>query len=383
MKRFIYLDNNASTQVDDRVLKSMLPFFSDIYANANSLHQLGIKSNDAINVARNQVSELIGAESSEIIFTSGATEAINTALKGVAESHSLKGKHIITVATEHPAVLDTCRYLETLGYEITYLSVKHDGLIDLQELKSILREDTILVSVMYVNNETGVIQPIKEVAELSHSVNALFLSDCTQAVGKVSINVEEIGIDLMCFSGHKIYAPKGIGALFINRKGKHITLPALLHGGGHEFGFRSGTLNVPGVVAFGKACSLVHDLMKSESERIGKLRNVLEKGMLQLPNTFVNGSPYHRIFNVTNIRFSGRDANVMIGTMKNVAVSNGAACSSATIEPSHVLKSMGLTDDEAFASIRFSLGRFNDDEDIQETLRIFHDYYIQFPLEHG
>lgn len=379
----IYLDNNATTQVDDRVLKSMLPFFSQCYANANSPHHLGIKANEAVKIARYQVSELIGAQVNEIIFTSGATEAINTAIKGVAENYSLKGKHIITVSTEHRAVLDTCRYLETKGYEITYLSVNSDGLIDLNELKSNLRNDTILVSVMFVNNETGVIQPIKEVADLSHSVNALFLSDCTQAVGKIPVIVNELGVDLLCFSGHKIYAPKGVGALFINRRGKPITLPALLHGGGHECGFRSGTLNVPGIVALGKTCSLAHDLMKVDSDRIGELRSVLEEGMLKLPNTFVNGSTKQRIFNVTNICFSGRVADVMIGTMKNVAFSNGAACSSAIIEPSHVLKSMGLTDDEAFASIRFSLGRFNDEEDIQEVLKIFKEYYTQLPLNYA
>jgi len=305
LKPYIYLDNNATTQVDDRVLKSMLPYFSQNYANANSPHQFGIMANKAVETARSQVSELIGASVKEVVFTSGATEAINTAIKGVAESYSSKGKHIITVSTEHSAVLDTCRYLETKGYEITYLPVKSDGLIDLRDLKSNLRNDTILVSVMYVNNETGVVQPIKEVADLSHEVNALFLSDCTQAVGKIPINVNLIGVDLMCFSGHKIYAPKGVGALYINRSRKHITLPALLHGGGHEGGLRSGTLNVPGIVAFGTACSLANDLMQYDSLRIKELRNTLEKGILKLPKTFVIGSTQQRIFNVTNICFSG------------------------------------------------------------------------------
>lgn len=383
MKPLIYLDNNSTTQVDVRVLESMLPYFSEKYANANSQHLFGIKVNEAVKVAREQVSKLIGAEPSEIIFTSGATESINTAIKGIAENYSSKGKHIVTVATEHHAVLDTCKYLESLGFDITYLSVQRNGLIDLKELKSVLRDDTILVSVMYVNNETGVIQPIKEIAELTHNANSLFLSDCTQAVGKIPIDVEELGIDLMCFSGHKMYAPKGVGALYLNRTGRKISLPALLHGGGHESGLRSGTLNVPGIVAFGKACSLALDLMKIDTERIGDLRNTLEEGMLKLPNTILNGSTKHRIYNVINICFSGRDANTMIGWMKNVAVSNGSACSSATIEPSHVLKSMGLSDAEAFASIRFSLGRFNDDADIQTVIEIFHNYYSQFPIEYA
>lgn len=380
MGQIIYLDNNATTKIDERVLESMLPFFSDNYANANSQHLLGMQAKQAVEAAREQVAELIGANSSEVFFTSGATESINTAIKGVAMNYSFKGRHIVTVSTEHPAVLDTCKYLETVGFEVTYLSVQNNGLVDLRELKLVLREDTVLVSVMYVNNETGIVQPVKEIAKLAHHVNALFLSDCTQAVGKIPINIDELGIDLMCFTGHKIYAPKGIGALIINYKKNHISITPLLHGGGHEGHVRSGTLNVPGIVGFGKACSLIQDLMNEEAKRISDLRDALEKGMLKLPSTFINGTTNDRVYNITNICFSGRDANVMLGLMKSVAASNGSACSSATIEPSHVLKSMGLSDEEAFASIRFSLGRFNSENDIQTVVRMFYDYYIKFPL---
>lgn len=376
----IYIDNNATTQVDNRVLAEMLPYFSMNYGNANSFHQYGAIAKEAVNMAREQVADLVGAKSNEVVFTSGATESINTAIKGVAISNTLKGKHIVTVETEHPAVLDTCKYLETLGFEVTYLSVQNNGLINLEELESVLRLDTILVSVMYVNNETGIIQPVKEIAEISHNVNALYFSDCTQAVGKLPINIDELGIDLMCFSGHKIYGPKGIGALVVNCNRNQLLINPLIHGGGHEGGIRSGTLNVPGIVGFGKACSLAQHLMEEDSMRIGELRDILEKGLLRLPKCSVNGTPEHRVNNVTNICFSGREANVMLGLIKHVSASNGSACTSATLEPSHVLKSMCLSNEDSFASIRFSLGRFNNDEDIETVLKMFHDYYLRFPI---
>src|ERR1039458_1872432 len=262
-KPLIYLDNNATTPIDKRVLEVMMPFLTDNFANANSTHHFGVGAYDAVKNARLQVADLIGAETHEIIFTSGATEAINLAIKGVAENYKDKGKHIITVATEHTAVLDTCKYLETKGYEVTYLPVLPDGLIDLDLLKNALRPDTILVLVMYVNNETGVIQPIKEIAAMAHDAGALFMIDATQAVGKLPINVDDMGIDLMTFSGHKIYAPKGVGALYIRQRGNRVKLQALIHGGVHERGFRSGTLNVPGIVALGCAC-------RSEERRVGK-----------------------------------------------------------------------------------------------------------------
>lgn len=363
----LYLDYNATTPLDPRVLDAMLPFLKENFANPSSTHYFGTTANEAVKTARTQVADLIVADDKEIIFTSSSTEAINIALKGVAENYSDKGKHIITVSTEHKAVLDTCKYLETRGYEVTYLPVQQNGFINLDELKRSLRSDTILVCVMFVNNETGVIQPIKEIASLTHEVGALFMTDATQAVGKIGVDVDGLGIDILSLSGHKMYAPKGIGALYV-RKG--IKLPAYTHGGGHENGLRSGTLNVPGIVALGKACELAEQEMEQDAERIAILRNELENELLTLPGTFVNGSIENRIYNVSNICFKGCDANVLIGRMKNVAVSNGSACTAAIVEPSHVLSAMGLSDDDAFASIRFSLGKFNTKEEIKAVVEI-------------
>jgi cysteine desulfurase len=292
-KQVIYLDNNATTQIDKRVLDAMMPFLTNEFANANSTHQFGVHAYEAVKSARVQVSELIGAEAHEIVFTSGSTEAINLAIKGVAENYQSKGKHIVTVSTEHSAVLDTCQYLETKGFEVTYLSVKSDGLIDLNELKTVLRDDTILVSVMLANNETGVIQPIKEIAELSHGVGALFMSDATQAVGKIAVNVDELGIDLLCLSGHKLYAPKGVGALYVRQRMNRVKIPALLHGGGHEKGLRSGTLNVPGIVALGEACAIAKKELSKNAESIGALRDYLETELLKIEGTSVNGNILH------------------------------------------------------------------------------------------
>ncbi len=363
----IYLDNNATTPLDDRVFEAMLPFLKENFANPGSAHLFGAGANSAVNTARIQVADLIGAGENEIIFTSGSTESINIALKGVAETYSSKGRHIITVSTEHKAVLDTCKFLETKGSEITYLNVQKDGLIDLNELKESLRTDTVLVCVMYVNNETGVVQPIREIASLAHEAGALFMTDATQAAAKLEIDVTAMGIDLLCLSGHKIYAPKGIGALYITR---NVRLSTFMHGGGQERGLRSGTLNVPGIVALGTACKIAVQEMKKDRERIASLRNELESELLRIPDTFVNGSLEKRICNVSNICFRGFDANVMIGRMKSVAVSNGAACTSAVIEPSYVLTAMGLSEDDAFASIRFSLGRFNTEDDVKSVSRI-------------
>jgi cysteine desulfurase len=369
-EQFIYLDNNATTSIDKRVLDVMLPFLTDNFANASSTHHFGLRTNEAVKKARVQVADLIGAEANEIIFTSGSTESINIALKGVAENYSAKGKHIVTVSTEHYAVLDTCKHLETKGYEVTYLPVSSIGLIDLNELENSLREDTILVCVMFINNETGVIQPIKEIASLAHEVGALFMTDATQAAGKMAIDVDALGIDLLCMSGHKMYAPKGIGALYLRQRMNRVKLSALVHGGGHEKGLRSGTLNVPSIVAFAKACEISRQEMKQDAERISILRNALENDLLKIEGTFVNGKTENRIFNTTNICFRGSDANVMIGRMRNVAVSNGSACTAAVVEPSHVLVSMGLSDDDAFASIRFSLGKFNTENEIAEVIEI-------------
>jgi len=361
----IYLDNNATTQIDPRVLDAMLPFLTKSYANPSSTHNFGEYINKKVKKAREEITYFIKAQSNELIFTSGATEAINIAIKGVAESYSNKGKHIITASTEHKAVLDTCKDLERKGFEVTYLTVQSNGLIDLAELEKAIRPDTVLVSVMHVNNETGVIQPIKEIVKLAHEKRALLMTDATQAVGKIEIDVNDLGIDLLCFSGHKMYAPKGIGALYVSNKTK---LSPQIHGGGHEQGLRSGTLNVPGIIALAKACEIASKEMDLNKRNISELKDKLETEFLKLPNTSLNGDSEKRIFNSTNICFKGQDANILIGRMKNVAVSNGSACSSAVVEPSHVLKAMGLSDDEAFASLRFSLGKYNSIEDIETVI---------------
>lgn len=373
----IYLDNNATTPVDPRVLESMMPYLTSNFANASSTHKFGVEAYEAVKNARKQVAELIGTETNEIIFTSGATEAINLALKGYSDLNSEKGKHIITVSTEHSAVLDTCKELERKGFEITYLPVQRDGLIDLEILKNAIREDTLMVSVMMANNETGVIQPIKEISEMAHSVDAVFMTDATQAVGKIAVDVDDLGIDLMCLSGHKIYAPKGVGALFVRQRSPYrIKLKALLNGGGHERGFRSGTLNVPGIVALGKACEIAEKEMNENAERILELRNYLEAELLKIEGTFVNGNPEHRLFNTSNICFKGIDSEALIlglsnpeGDLPLIAVSNGSACTSTSIDPSHVLTSMGLNELDAFSSIRFSLSTFNSKLEIDTLIK--------------
>ena len=359
-----YLDYNASTPIDSRVLDAMLPFLKGDFGNSSSTHHFGQNINQSVKQAREQIANFINAQSNEIIFTSGATEAINIALKGIAESYTGKGKHIITVSTEHKAVIDTCKDLERKGFEVTFLPVKENGLLCLDLLEKSVRPDTILVSVMYVNNETGIIQPIKKIASLAHKNGALFMTDATQALGKINIDVDELGVDLLCFSGHKMYAPKGIGALYVRRSGNKVNLTPQVHGGGHEIGLRSGTLNVPGIIALAKACEVADQEIKENEIIILELRNKLESELLRLQNTSLNGDITERIYNTTNICFRGQDANVLIGRMKNIAVSNGSACSSAIFEPSHVLKSMGLSDDDAFASLRFSLGKYNTMEDI-------------------
>ena len=365
-KQVIYLDNNATTQIDKRVLDAMMPFLTNEFANANSTHQFGVHAYEAVKSARKQVAELIGAEANEIVFTSGATESINLAIKGVAENYLSSGKHIVTVATEHSAVLDTCKYLETRGFEVTYLPVKADGLIDLEVFRNSLRADTILVSVMHVNNETGVIQDIKAISSLSHQNGSLFMTDATQSVGKIPVDVDELGIDLLCFSGHKIYAPKGVGALYVRLRLNRVKIPALLHGGGHEKGMRSGTLNVPGIVALGKACELAQKEMSKNAESVGALRDYLETELLKIDGATVNGNIKNRLYNTSNILFHGADSDAVIMGLSNpdneiplIAVSNGSACTSASIEPSHVLIAMGLDEVAAFSAIRFSVGKFN------------------------
>lgn len=365
----IYLDNNATTRIDPKVLEVMMPFLTDNFANAASTHPFGIGASEAVKTARQQVADLIGAETHEIVFTSGATEAINLAIKGVAEQYQAKGKHIVTLQTEHSAVLDVCKHLEIKGFEITYLPVQPDGLLDLDLLKSTLRKDTILVSVMAVNNEIGVIQPLKEISQLTRDVGALLMTDGTQAVGKMSLNVDELGIDLMPMSAHKFYGPKGVGALFVRqRRPNRVKLEALLHGGGHENGKRSGTLNVAGIVGMGKAAALAQNQLKTDAARVGKLRDTLEKELLQISGTRLNGHRKNRLYNVTNVLFEGCDSDALIMGLENVAVSNGSACTSASIEPSHVLMALGMTETEAFSCIRFSLGRFNTADEIPQVV---------------
>lgn len=366
--RQVYLDYNSTTPIDPRVLDAMLPFLKDNFANSSSTHHFGQSVNDNVKQARKQIADFINAEPNEIVFTSGATEAINMAIKGIAENYTHRGKHIVTVSTEHKAVMDTCKALENKGYEITYLPVQKDGLIGVSELKQAIREHTILVSVMFVNNETGVIQPIQEIASLAHEKGALFMIDATQAAGKINIDVDALNVDLLCFSGHKMYAPKGIGALFVRQRGKNVKLAPQIHGGGHEHGLRSGTINVPGIIALAKACEIAIEEIVENKKAITELRDNLEGELLKFPNTILNGDSVNRIYNTTNICFKGQDANVIIGRMKDIAVSNGSACSSAVVEPSHVLKAMGLSDDDAFASLRFSLGKFNTLEDIEKVV---------------
>jgi cysteine desulfurase len=368
----IYFDNNASTQLDRRVFDTMLPFFFDQYANPHSAHHFGNEINKAVDQARKQVADLIKADKNEIIFTSGSTEAINIVLKGVAESNIHRGRHIVTVSTEHYAVLDTCKHLEEKGFDITYLDVNNAGLLDLNELQASLRPETILVCIMYVNNETGVIQPIKEVASIVSKTNALLFTDATQAAGKLDINVVDLAVDFLCFSGHKIHGPKGIGALYVKNK---TTLSTYMHGGGQELGLRSGTLNVPGIIGLGAASNLCKNEMNENAYRIGFLRDKLERAILVIPDTIVNGDLKNRVYNVTNICFKGNDAYMMMGRLKHVAVSNGSACTSSVIEPSHVLTAMGLTDEDAFASIRFSLGKFNTEDEIDTAIKNITELY--------
>jgi cysteine desulfurase len=361
----IYLDNNATTPIDSHVLEEMLPYFKESYANASSTHRFGLKVNESVTLARNNIAALISAQPEEIIFTSGATEAINLVLKGTSNLLKPLSKHIVTVSTEHSATIDCCKYLTQQGYDITYLPVQSNGTIDLGIFKESLRPETILVSIMLVNNEIGTIQPIKEISKMAHEVGAIMFTDATQALGKIPIDVNEIDVDLMCFSGHKIYGPKGIGAFYRKIRGKaKFKITPLIHGGGHEWGLRSGTLNVPGIIGLGKACSICHSQMKEESQRIQTLRNNLETSLLKIENTFVNGHSLNRMHNITNICFKGADSEAIILGLKNIAVSNGSACTSTSIYPSHVLKALGLSDEDAFSSIRFSLGRFNTSEEI-------------------
>jgi cysteine desulfurase len=365
MRLPIYLDNNATTQVDPRVFETMTPYFLENFGNAASKsHAFGWAAEEAVDYAREQVAKIIGANSKEIIFTSGATESNNLAIKGVFEMYAAKGNHIITVITEHKAVLDTCKHLEKLGAEITYLSVDEDGLIDMAQLEQAIKPTTILVSVMYGNNELGVLQPVREIGALCKKHGVLFHTDATQAVGKIPVDVIADNIDLLSFTAHKMYGPKGIGALYVRRKNPRVKVTAQMDGGGHERGMRSGTLNVPGIIGFGKACEIAIQEMESEAARLSAMRDRLESALLQLEESYVNGSREHRLPHTTNISFKYVEGEGLMMGIKDIACSSGSACTSASLEPSYVLKSLGLDDELAHSSIRFGLGRFTKEEEI-------------------
>jgi cysteine desulfurase len=366
----VYMDNHATTPCDPQVLEAMLPYFSERYGNASSKgHFFGWQAAEAVNIAREQLAGVIQADPREIIFTAGSTEAINLALRGCFEMFSAKGRHIVAVTTEHRAVLDTCAHLEKLGAEISYLPVHPDGMIELEGLKSLLRSDTILICVMVANNETGVIQPIQSIGALAKEKGIYFFTDATQALGKIPINVEKDGIDLLACSAHKIYGPKGVGALYIRRKNPRVRITAQQDGGGQERGFRSGTLNVPGIVGFGKAAWLAVKEMEQNMQSIGSLRDRLERGLMKYPGVQINGNPFQRLATVTNLSFGEEmGKHLLENLIKEVAISSGSACSSASTEPSHVLKAMGLSDEAAYQSIRFSLGKFNTLEEVDYVI---------------
>src|SRR5271168_5352943 len=357
----IYMDNHATTPLDPRVLEAMMPYFTSTFGNAASRnHSFGWEAEKAVEKAREQIAKLIGATSKEIIFTSGATESNNLALKGIAEMYRERGNHIITQVTEHKAVLDTCKKLEKQGYRVTYLPVGADGLIDLEDLKRAMDDKTILVSIMYANNEIGVIQPIAEIGKLCHEKGVIFHTDAVQAVGKIPVDVNAMNIDVLSLSAHKIYGPKGVGALYVRRRNPRVQISGQIDGGGHERSMRSGTLNVPGIVGLGKACEIAGEEMAAEAERLGKLRDKLKNKLeANLDYVHVNGSMEHRLPANLNVSFVYVEGESLLMGINDVAVSSGSACTSASLEPSYVLKARGLGDDVAHSSIRFGLGRFN------------------------
>lgn len=369
LKLPIYLDNNATTPLDPRVLEAMMPYLTEVFGNAASRnHPFGWAAEEAVDYSRDQIAALINCDPKEIIFTSGATESDNLGIKGVFEMYSQKGNHIITATTEHKAVLDTCKHIEKLGGRVTYLPVNAEGLISLEELEAAMTPQTILVTIMYGNNETGTIQPIREIAAIAHKHGALFMTDGTQAVGKIPVDVIADGIDLMAFTAHKMYGPKGVGALYVRRKNPRVKVTAQMDGGGHERGMRSGTLNVPGIVGLGKACELARLEMASDTARLSVMRDRLEKELLTLEESYVNGSREHRLPHVANISFKYVEGEGLMMGVKDLAVSSGSACTSASLEPSYVLKALGLSDDLAHSSLRFGLSRFTTDEQIDYAI---------------
>jgi cysteine desulfurase len=371
IKTPIYLDNHATTPVDPRVLAVMLPYFTEQFGNASSKnHAFGWEAEAAVDSAREQVAKLIGASSPrEIVFTSGATESDNLAIKGVAQAYRERGNHIVTCATEHKAVLDSCKALEKQGFEVTYLRVQSNGVLDLQRLEESFTDKTILVSIMAANNEIGTIQPVEEIGRLTRKNGILFHSDATQAIGKIPINVDKMAIDLLSLTAHKVYGPKGVGALYVREAHPRVKVMPMLDGGGHERGMRSGTLNVPGIVGLGIACELGQKEMGGEAERLMGLRERLRTGLVQqLEDVYINGDPVRRLPGNLNMSFAYIDGESLMMGLKEIAVSTGSACTSASLEPSHVLKALGLDDSLAHASIRFGVGRFNTAEEIEYTI---------------
>lgn len=371
MKFPIYLDNHATTPVDPKVLETMLPYFTEVFGNAASRsHAYGWQAEEAIETARTQIANLIGASSKEIIFTSGATESNNLALLGVAEMYREKGNHIITSSIEHKAILDSCKYLEKMGFEVTFLPVDQFGRVSVADVRNAIKSNTILISIMFANNEIGTVQPIAEIGKLAKEKGILFHCDAVQGVGKIPFNVEEFGVDLASITSHKMYGPKGVGALYVRRKNPRVRLAEQIHGGGHERGMRSGTLNVPGIVGFGKAAEIAQKTMKEESIRLSALRDrMMREITAAVPEVYLNGHPTERLPHNLNLSFAYIEGESMIMGMKELAVSSGSACTSASLEPSYVLKAIGVGEELAHTSIRFGLGRFNTDEEINFAIK--------------
>jgi cysteine desulfurase len=369
MKLPIYLDNHATTRMDPRVFDAMKPYFMDIFGNAASRnHSFGWEAEEAVEKSRKQIADLIGATAKEIVFTSGATESNNLAIKGVAEMYAEKGNHIITAVTEHKAILDTCKHLEKKGARVTYLAVRQDGLIDLDQLRDAITDKTILITIMYANNEIGVVQQVKEIGKIAREKGVLFHTDAVQAVGKIPVNVIQDNIDLLSLTGHKLYGPKGCGALYVRRRNPRVQLTSQMDGGGHERGMRSGTLNVPSIAGLGEACELCNREMAEESKRLSHLRDKLkDKLMGELDEVYINGSIEHRLPHNLNISFAYVEGESLLMGINEIAVSSGSACTSATLEPSYVLKALGAGDDLAHSSIRFGLGRFTTEDEIDYT----------------
>jgi cysteine desulfurase len=366
VKTPIYMDNHATTRTDPRVVEAMLPYFGEIFGNAASRnHAFGWKAEEAVEKAREIVARAINADPKEIVFTSGATESNNLAIKGVAEMYAEKGNHIITCVTEHKAVIDPCKKLERMGFNVTWLPVQANGLIDLEELKKAITDKTILISIMHANNEIGVIQPMEAIGSIAAEHGILLHTDATQTVGKIPVDVQKLGVHLLSFSGHKIYGPKGVGVLYVRRRKPRVRVTPLMDGGGHERGMRSGTLNVPGIVGLGKAVELCMEEMESEMKRLSGMRDYLRKKLFDnIPEIYENGDPNSKLPHSLNVSFTFVEGESLLMGIDDVAVSSGSACTSASLEPSYVLKSLGASDELAHSSIRFGLGRFNTQEEV-------------------